>query len=98
MLTDIEGSTAMTERLEDQRAQDVCHTHNSIIREQIAAHQGFEVKSEGDGFVLAFSSARRALECTIAIAIVSSAFSEERLARLVVCRLHRRDTPLTPLR
>ncbi len=31
------------------------------------AHQGFEVKSQGDGFMVAFSSARRALECAIAI-------------------------------
>ena len=67
MFTDIEGSTAMTERLGDTRAQDVLHTHNAIIREQVAAHQGFEVKSEGDGFMLAFSSARRALQCAIAI-------------------------------
>ena len=63
MFTDIEGSTAMTERLGDQKAQDVLHIHNAIIREQVAAHEGFEVKSEGDGFMLAFSSARRALEC-----------------------------------
>ena len=67
MFTDIEGSTAMTERLGDHKAQDVLHIHNAIIREQVAAHQGFEVKSQGDGFMLAFSSARRALECAVAI-------------------------------
>ena len=67
MFTDIEGFTAMTERLGDQKAQDILHIHNAIIREQVAAHQGFEVKSQGDGFMLAFSSARRALECAIAI-------------------------------
>ncbi len=67
MFTDVEGSTAMTERLGDQKAQDVLHVHNAIIREQVAAHQGFEVKSQGDGFMVAFSSARRALECAIAI-------------------------------
>ena len=67
MFTDIEGSTAMYERLGDARAQEVLHTHNAIIREQVAAHHGFEVKSQGDGFMLAFSSARRALECAIAI-------------------------------
>ena len=67
MFTDIEGSTAMTERLGDQRAQDVLRIHNAIVREQVAAHQGFEVKSQGDGFMVAFSSARRALKCAIAI-------------------------------
>ena len=67
MFTDIEGSTAMTERLGDQKAREVLRIHNAIIRQQVAAHQGFEVKSQGDGFMLAFSSARRALQCAIAI-------------------------------
>ncbi len=67
MFTDIEGSTAMTERLGDRRAQEVLRTHNAIIREQVGANEGFEVKSQGDGFMLAFSSARTALMCAIAI-------------------------------
>ena len=66
MFTDIEGSTAVTERLGDQKAQEIIHTHNAIIREQVAANQGFEVKSQGDGFMVAFSSAKRALECAVA--------------------------------
>ena len=65
MFTDIERSTAMTERLGDQRAQEVLHIHNAIVREQIDPHQGFEAKSQGDGFMVAHSSARRALECAI---------------------------------
>ena len=67
LFTDIEGSTPMTERLGDRRAQEVLRTHNTTIRQEIAAHEGFEVKSQGDGFMVAFSSARRALECAIAI-------------------------------
>ena len=77
MFTDIEGSTAMTERLGDTRAQEVLRTHNAIIRQQVAAHQGFEVKSQGDGFMVAFSSARRALECAIAIQQTLSAHNAE---------------------
>ena len=41
--------------------------HNDIVRYQVAAYEGFEVKSLGDGFMLAFSSARRALQCAISI-------------------------------
>ena len=67
LFTDIEGSTPMTERLGDKRAQEVLRTLNALIRQQIADHEGFEVKSQGDGFMVAFSSARRALECAIAI-------------------------------
>jgi len=43
----------------------VLREHNAIVREQLAAHDGFEVKSEGDGFMLAFQSARKALQCAI---------------------------------
>lgn len=67
LFTDIEGSTAMTERLGDQRWLEILRTHNAIIRKQVAAHRGFEVKSQGDGFMLAFQSARRALQCAIDI-------------------------------
>jgi class 3 adenylate cyclase len=67
LFTDIEGSTAITERLGDQRWLALLHTHNAIIREKLAAHAGFEVKSQGDGFMAAFQSARRALQCAIAI-------------------------------
>jgi len=66
MFSDIEGSTEMTERLGDQRWMDLLREHNAIVREQVKTHGGFEVKSEGDGFMVAFQSARRALECAIA--------------------------------
>ena len=87
MFTDIEGSTAMTERLGDHRAQDVLHIHNAIIREQVAAHQGFEVKSQGDGFMLAFSSARRALECAVAMQQTFAAHNAENPAEPIKVRI-----------
>ena len=49
-------------RLGDQRMQQILHGHNDIVRHQVAAYGGFEVNSLGDGFMLAFSSARRALQ------------------------------------
>ncbi len=67
LFSDIEGSTQMTERLGDQRWLQVLREHNRIVREQLAAHGGFEVKSQGDGFMLAFQSARRAVHCAVAI-------------------------------
>jgi class 3 adenylate cyclase len=65
LFSDIESSTEMTERLGDQRWMELLSEHNAIVREQVAAHDGFEVKSQGDGFMLAFQSARRALQCAI---------------------------------
>jgi class 3 adenylate cyclase len=67
LFTDIEGSTAMTERLGDRRWVELLRAHNAIVREHVAAHGGFEVKSQGDGFMLAFQSARRALQCAVAL-------------------------------
>ncbi len=67
LFSDIEGSTAANERLGDRRWLEVLQTHNRIIREQVVAHGGFEVKSQGDGFMVAFASARRALQCAVGI-------------------------------
>ncbi len=67
MFSDIEGSTEMTERLGDKQWMEVLREHNAIVRKHVKSHGGFEVKSEGDGFMLAFQSARRALECAIDI-------------------------------
>ncbi len=41
--------------------------HNQIIREHVSASNGYEVKSIGDGFMLAFCSARDGLNCAIGI-------------------------------
>jgi class 3 adenylate cyclase len=41
--------------------------HNEIFRQHVAAHKGFEVKAMGDGFMIAFSGARPALLCAIAV-------------------------------
>jgi len=65
LFSDIEGSTEMTERLGDRRWLEVLREHNSIIRRQVAECGGFEVKAEGDGFMLAFQSAWTALGCAI---------------------------------
>ena len=77
LFSDIEDSTGMTERLGDRRMQEVLRLHNDIVREHLAASGGFEVKSMGDGFMLAFSSARRALQCAVAIQTALAAYNEE---------------------
>jgi class 3 adenylate cyclase len=65
LFSDIQGSTAKTEQLGDTKWMEVLREHNAVVREQLKAHGGFEVKSEGDGFMLAFQSARKALQCAI---------------------------------
>jgi len=67
LFTDVEGSTALTERLGDAKAREVLREHERIVREALRAHGGAEVKAMGDGFMASFSSATRALECAIAM-------------------------------
>ena len=67
LFSDIEGFTALTERLGDLAAQEVLHRHNAIVREQIEQCSGYEVKSQGDGFMVAFAGAGKAVRCAIGI-------------------------------
>jgi class 3 adenylate cyclase len=67
LFTDIEGSTQLTERLGDREWMSLLREHNEIVRAQATIHSGFEVKSQGDGFMLAFASARDAVRCAIGI-------------------------------
>jgi class 3 adenylate cyclase len=67
LFSDMEGFSAMTERLGDLRAREVIRRHNRIVRQQLAAHGGYEVELQGDGFLLAFGSARQGLHCAIGI-------------------------------
>lgn len=61
--SDMEGFTAMTQRLGDLAAHEVIKIHNAIVRGALKAHCGQEVELQGDGFFLAFASADSALRC-----------------------------------
>jgi len=76
LFTDVEGSTALTERLGDAKAREVLRRHERIVREALQAHGGAEVKAMGDGFMASFSSATRALECAIAMQSAFAARNE----------------------
>ena len=67
MFTDIEGFTSVTERIGDRRAMDILREHNNIVRQRIASSGGHEIKVQGDGFMVAFNGASRALECAVGI-------------------------------
>jgi class 3 adenylate cyclase len=77
LFTDVEGSTALTERLGDAKAREVMRNHERIVREALRAHGGAEVKAMGDGFMASFSSATRALECAIAMQRAFAAHADE---------------------
>lgn len=67
LFSDIEDFTVLTEKLGDWEAQEVLRAHNEIVRAQVAAHGGREVKAQGDSFMVAFPGARRAVRCAVAV-------------------------------
>ena len=50
LFTDIEGSTGLLERLGEGTYADVLAEHHRVIRAGLAAHDGKEVGTQGDGF------------------------------------------------
>ena len=76
LFTDVEGSTALTQRLGDAKARELLREHERMVREALKAHGGAEVKTLGDGFMASFSSATKALECAIAMQRAFEAHNE----------------------
>ncbi len=67
MFTDVEGSTDLRTRRGDAPAHEILRAHEDVVRSCVTEYGGREVKSLGDGFMIAFASARRALACAVAI-------------------------------
>jgi len=87
LFTDIEGSTALAQRLGDKAYHALLAEHNRILREQVAGHGGHEVKSMGDGFMVAFASAARALSCAVDIQKAFAAYNQEHAESTINVRI-----------
>ncbi|MGX1777738.1 adenylate/guanylate cyclase domain-containing protein [Nocardia brasiliensis] len=61
--SDIEGSTALNERLGDQAWVKLLDRHDRLIRKYVSKHDGHIVKSQGDGFMIAFAEPEQAVRC-----------------------------------
>jgi class 3 adenylate cyclase len=87
LFTDIEDSTPLAEQLGDLRWLALLREHNTIVREQIARFGGFEVKTIGDAFMVAFGSARRGVLCALAIQAAISRYGVEHPDQMVRVRI-----------
>jgi class 3 adenylate cyclase len=67
LFTDIVGSTEFTVRRGDEDARATRDLHDQLVRRQLVAHGGREVQTTGDGFLVTFSSVRKAIACACAI-------------------------------
>jgi class 3 adenylate cyclase len=67
LFSDMVDYAGTTERLGDQASLRRLHEHHHIVREALSRYGGREVKVQGDGFMIAFSGAARAMRCAIEI-------------------------------
>ena len=63
VVTDIVDSTGHANRLGGSRWNDLLARHNARMREIVATFRGREIKTTGDGFVVVFDAAARAIRC-----------------------------------
>jgi class 3 adenylate cyclase len=67
LFTDIVGSTTHAERLGDAKWRALLSEHDKLIRQELNANKGREVKTTGDGFLARFDSPAAAIRCARAI-------------------------------
>jgi adenylate cyclase len=64
MFTDMVGYSALTQR-DEGLAVRLLEEHRTLLRPAFLKHQGQEVKTIGDGFLVAFASAVAAVNCAV---------------------------------
>ena len=67
MFTDIVGSTNLAEMLGDTAWERLLRWHDDMLRKLVASGGGEVVNSTGDGFFVAFDSARSGIDCAVSI-------------------------------
>lgn len=87
LFTDVEGSSGVFERLGDEAARELFRDHDELLRSVVETHGGVEVKHQGDGLMLAFSSARRALLCAVDLQASTLALNASRPGHPVDVRI-----------
>jgi DNA-binding NarL/FixJ family response regulator len=65
LFTDLVGATALFDRRGDETADAIRREHFGALRRAVAEHGGREVKSTGDGLMIAFASAVAAVRCAV---------------------------------
>jgi adenylate cyclase len=65
LFSDIEESTALNERIGDRAFVRLIGSHDRMIRRHVNNHSGHVVKSQGDGFMIAFAQPEEAVRCGV---------------------------------
>lgn len=67
LFSDIEDSTALNNRIGDRAWARLIGRHARSVQRHVKDHDGHVVKSQGDGFMVAFASPVNAVQCAIAL-------------------------------
>lgn len=67
LFSDIEESTALNERIGDRAWVRLIDRHDKMVRRHVKNHSGHVVKSQGDGFMVAFAHPEEAVRCGLDI-------------------------------
>jgi adenylate cyclase len=67
LFSDIEDSTALNEQLGDRAWVRLIDRHDKMIRKLVNQHSGHVVKSQGDGYMVAFARAQQAVACAAGV-------------------------------
>lgn len=67
LFTDIEGSTALNERIGDRAFVRLISRHAQTVQRIVTRYGGHVVKNQGDGFMIAFARAEEAVRCAVDI-------------------------------
>jgi class 3 adenylate cyclase len=87
IFTDIEGSTELMEQVGEDEWLELLLTHHKLVTGVVASCGGDVVKSQGDGFMLAFGSAGAALSCAVQLQHAVRRFNSENRGRSLRLRI-----------
>jgi serine/threonine protein kinase/class 3 adenylate cyclase len=88
VFTDVQGSTELWEH-NPSAMRIALGLHNATARQKIREHSGYEVKTEGDAFMVAFARPRDALDwaCALQLALVDLDWPEALLDHPAAARV-----------
>jgi class 3 adenylate cyclase len=95
LFADLRGYTAFVDALGDRAAAALLDRYRALVRAEVDAVSGSEVKTEGDSFYVVFDSASVAIRCGLAILAAAAAASEDGHAIAVGIGVHAGETVAT---
>jgi adenylate cyclase len=67
VFSDIEGSTELNDALGDREWVKLLEQHNKLFYKHVDEHGGHVVKTQGDGFMIAFADSGQAVRCSVGV-------------------------------